>query len=116
MLTIQKFGFSPIDQVLDTFDNVARQGYGWECFSPSADIRETKDGYAIVRRTAMASSGLSGSAFETMWRGCLDKGVAAAGSPSAAPSNGPDVRPAGLRRPPCRAGTAQADARDTPVR
>ncbi|MGC4117358.1 MAG: Hsp20/alpha crystallin family protein [Myxococcales bacterium] len=47
MLTIQKFGFSPIDQVLDTFDTVARQGYSWECFSPSADIRETKDGYAI---------------------------------------------------------------------
>jgi molybdopterin-containing oxidoreductase family iron-sulfur binding subunit len=35
----------------------------------------------------MASSGLSGSAFETMWRGCLDKGVAAAGSPSAAPGS-----------------------------
>jgi molybdopterin-containing oxidoreductase family iron-sulfur binding subunit len=42
---------------------------------------EPKDGYTIVRRTSMASSGLSGSAFETMWRGCLDKGVASAGVP-----------------------------------
>ena len=47
MLTIQKFGFSPIDQVLDQFDSVAREGWSWECFSPSADVRETKDGYAI---------------------------------------------------------------------
>lgn len=47
MLTIQKFGFSPIDQVLENFDTVAREANGWECFSPSADIRETKDGYAI---------------------------------------------------------------------
>ncbi|MFM7807122.1 MAG: molybdopterin oxidoreductase, partial [Planctomycetota bacterium] len=42
---------------------------------------EPKDGYTIVRRTSMASSGLSGSAFETMWRGALDKGVVAAGTP-----------------------------------
>ena len=48
---------------------------------------EPKDGYTIVRRTAMASSGLSGAAFETMWRGCLDKGVASAATPSATPGS-----------------------------
>ena len=47
MLTIQKFGFSPFDQVLDQLDNVTREGWSWECFSPSADVRETADGYAI---------------------------------------------------------------------
>jgi len=47
MLTIQKFGFSPIDQVLDTFNGVAREGFSWECFSPSADVAESADGYTI---------------------------------------------------------------------
>ena len=48
---------------------------------------EPKDGYTIVRRTSMASSGLSGTAFETMWRGSLDKGVASAATPSASPGS-----------------------------
>jgi molybdopterin-containing oxidoreductase family iron-sulfur binding subunit len=42
---------------------------------------EPRDGYTIVRRAFMASSGLSGSAFEAAWRGWLDKGVASVGTP-----------------------------------
>ena len=41
---------------------------------------EPKDGRTIVRRTSMASSGLSGAAFEAMWRGCLEKGVIQTGA------------------------------------
>jgi len=47
MLTIQRFGFNPIDRVLEGINDVAREGSAWECFSPSADVRETAEGYAI---------------------------------------------------------------------
>jgi molybdopterin-containing oxidoreductase family iron-sulfur binding subunit len=48
---------------------------------------EPKDGYTIVRRTMMESSGLSGAAFETAWRGWLDRGVASVGAPERAPAS-----------------------------
>ncbi|MBI5549006.1 MAG: Hsp20/alpha crystallin family protein [Deltaproteobacteria bacterium] len=47
MLSIRKFHFNPIDQVLDSYDVAAREGLSWQCFSPAADVRETADGYAL---------------------------------------------------------------------
>lgn len=46
MLSIQKFAFNPIDQVLDTFNHAGRS-FAWECYSPAADVRETKEGYVL---------------------------------------------------------------------
>jgi HSP20 family protein len=49
MLTIQRFGFNPIDPfgMLKTAGiNEARENFR-ECFTPFADVRETTDGYAI---------------------------------------------------------------------
>ena len=47
MLSIQKFGFSPIDQVLDSLNTAAERSWSWECYSPAADVRELKDGYTL---------------------------------------------------------------------
>ena len=47
MLTLRNFTFNPIDQVLDGYESFAREGATWQCFSPAADVRETKEGYAI---------------------------------------------------------------------
>ena len=53
MLTIQRFGFNPIDQMLGNPFGMIRAGIPdarenfRECFTPMADIRETADGYAI---------------------------------------------------------------------
>lgn len=48
MLTIQRFGFNPIDPfgMFKTGINEARENFR-ECFSPFADVREITDGYAI---------------------------------------------------------------------
>ncbi|MCE9619334.1 MAG: TAT-variant-translocated molybdopterin oxidoreductase [Planctomycetes bacterium] len=37
--------------------------------------QDPRDGYAIVRRTHMAGSGLSGTAFDHQWRTWLDQGI-----------------------------------------
>jgi molybdopterin-containing oxidoreductase family iron-sulfur binding subunit len=45
--------------------------------------QDPRDGYAIVRRAHMASSGLAGAAFESQWRTWLDQGFIA--KPAATP-------------------------------
>jgi molybdopterin-containing oxidoreductase family iron-sulfur binding subunit len=70
---------------------------------------EPKDGYTIVRRTSMASSGLSGAAFDTMWRGCLDKGVISSGTPSAAPGS---IRAGDVAKAVAALADAQPSSRD----
>jgi HSP20 family protein len=50
MMSLQRFGYSPFDEVLDTLDSVAGtpgRGWSWSAFSPAADVAETADGYRL---------------------------------------------------------------------
>lgn len=47
MLAIQRFDFTPFDQVLDSVAQAAEGTWTCECFAPVADVSQTEAGYRI---------------------------------------------------------------------